>query len=361
MLRRPFPASAAAIIHPVWAHCLATIAQGLDGVWVHPNDLARGPHDTADRLFVEIGADEPDDMAILLREVAKRVKRGEAIGEESHCLGTYAFLLSPWEKSTPGAAERARPPWTRAMGEACVGRLLATVGQRSPHWMGLEDMRRAAASSTAVASPLGMAQFGLEWMEEIPVEVLPYLSNLLEGAAVSSSPAAPVAVGHAVPPPVAPAPKASPLVVMRRTLDEAVKMLLRLVLTITDAPAQSTGPWVKRAAPDGETVEVIDILGNERVIARGLSDADAEFLVVTERAAPELCRMLGAFLEIFIPLARAASCGKVVSPCALADGPCQACRLRAHEETIAAQAERIAFLEGQLAGQGPTGRAGDPS
>lgn len=53
------------------------------------------------RLKVEIYSDDPEEIAKLLREIARRVKRGETGGAESYCAGTYEFTL----EETPAPVE----------------------------------------------------------------------------------------------------------------------------------------------------------------------------------------------------------------------------------------------------------------
>lgn len=185
MQRAPTTPSLTAILRALWAHTIAQIAKGIDGVWVHPAELLIGPKDTSDRLYVEVGADVPEDAATLLREVAGKVKRGETRGEQSYCLGGYAFLVSEGERSTQGAVDAALPPWTREMGEACLRRLIAKAEEEVPGWDGLPELKSHVNREEYQSSAHKMAILGLIWFEQIPVEVLPYLPAFFEGSKAS--------------------------------------------------------------------------------------------------------------------------------------------------------------------------------
>lgn len=53
------------------------------------------------RLAVSIYADDPENIVQMLREIAKRIKRGETDGAESYCAGTYEYRL----EETPAPVE----------------------------------------------------------------------------------------------------------------------------------------------------------------------------------------------------------------------------------------------------------------
>lgn len=44
-------------------------------------------------LTVSIYADDPDGIASMLRDIARRIKNGGKVGDENFCDGTYEFTL----------------------------------------------------------------------------------------------------------------------------------------------------------------------------------------------------------------------------------------------------------------------------
>jgi hypothetical protein len=47
------------------------------------------------QLTVWLSADSQEDLAKLLREVAKQVKKGKIQGDASYCMGMYEFDTQP--------------------------------------------------------------------------------------------------------------------------------------------------------------------------------------------------------------------------------------------------------------------------
>lgn len=49
------------------------------------------------KLVVMVHAEDADNLALLLREIAKRVKSGEVQGNANHCAGVYSFTAADSE------------------------------------------------------------------------------------------------------------------------------------------------------------------------------------------------------------------------------------------------------------------------
>lgn len=55
---------------------------------------------TETKLTIQILVDDTDGdhLVSLLKEITKKVKRGETSGEEDYCVGTYRFTVEEVEK-----------------------------------------------------------------------------------------------------------------------------------------------------------------------------------------------------------------------------------------------------------------------